>query len=98
MKNIAALFGLFLSVLLAAPAYAQDFDKGIAAYSRGDFATALKEWRPLAEQGHAKAQRDLGVMYFKGEVVPQDDVEAVKWFRLAAEQQLGADGNDFTTH
>ncbi len=35
---------------------AQDYDKGLAAAQSGDFATALKEWRPLAEQGNAEAQ------------------------------------------
>jgi hypothetical protein len=43
-------------------------------------------WRPLAEQGVALAQNNLGVMYAKGRGVPQDDAEAVKWYRLAAEQ------------
>ncbi len=48
--------------------------------------TALREWRPLAEQGNANAQFFLGVMYDKGRGVPQDDAEAVKWYRKAAEQ------------
>ena len=39
-----------------------------------------------AEQGHAQAQFNLGVMYDNGEGVPEDDAEAVKWFRMAAEQ------------
>ena len=40
----------------------------------------------LAEQGHAIAQYNLGVMYDNGEGVPQDYAEAVKWYQLAAEQ------------
>ena len=43
-------------------------------------------WKLSAEQEHAKAQFNLGVMYDAGEGVPQDDKEAVKWWRLAAEQ------------
>ena len=39
-----------------------------------------------AEQGYADAQLNLGVMYAKGEGVPQDDQEAAKWFRMSAEQ------------
>ena len=39
-----------------------------------------------AEQGFATAQYNLGIMYANGEGVPQDDAEAVKWSRLAAEQ------------
>ncbi len=70
---------------LTAPAGA-GFDEGWAAYQRGDYATALREWRPLAEQGNAKAQRNLGRMYRTGRGVSQDYAEAVKWYRKAAEQ------------
>ena len=38
---------------LSATAQAQDWDKGWDAYEAGDYATALREWRPLAEQGDA---------------------------------------------
>ncbi len=58
----------------------------MAADQRGDYATALREWRPLAEQGNAEAQFNLGNMYRKGLGVPQDYAEAVNWFRKAAEQ------------
>ncbi len=73
-------------VLVAAPAWAGDLQAGVEAYNRGDYATALKEWRPLAEQGEARAQTNLGVMYRLGEGVPQDNTEAVRWYRRAAEQ------------
>ena len=66
--------------------WSADFQKGLTAYKRGDYATALREWTPLAEQGDAAAQFNLGVMYEKGQGVPQDDKTAVKWYRLAAEQ------------
>ncbi len=59
---------------------------GMEAYDKGDYATALKEWRPLAEQGDANAQFNLGSMYEYGDGVPQDDTEAVRWYRLAAAQ------------
>ncbi len=55
-------------------------------YERGAYATALKEWRPLAEQGIARAQSNLGSMYEYGEGVPQDDVQARMWLNLAAAQ------------
>ena len=44
-----------LLLTLAAPAWRQDYEKGMAAYDRGDYATALREFRPLAEQGHVSA-------------------------------------------
>ncbi len=65
---------------------AGNFQKGLNAYNKGDYATALLEWKPLAAQGDAPAQANLGGMYRDGRGVPQDDAEAVRWFRLAAEQ------------
>ena len=41
---------------------------------------------PIAEQGYAPAQYNLGIMYDNGYGVPQDYAEAMKWYRLAAEQ------------
>ena len=62
------------------------FNAGVDAYKRGDYATAVREWRPLAEQGNANAQTNLGFMYKEGRGVPQDYAKAVKWYRKAAEQ------------
>ncbi len=72
-------------VLVATPAWA-DSDDGLAAYLQGDYATALKEWRPLAAQGHAEAQYNLGVMYYRGYGVTKDNVQAHLWVSLAAAQ------------
>ncbi len=66
---IAALCGGF-TLDLTAPAWA-GFDEGMAAYQRGDYATALREWRSLAKQGNAIAQNNLGFMYDKGHGVSQ---------------------------
>jgi len=81
---IAALCAGF-TLGLTAPAWA-GFDEGVAAYKRGDYATALSEFRPLAEQGNSEAQFKLGLMYSKGEGVPQDYAEEVRWYRKAAKQ------------
>ena len=71
---------------LAAPTSAQDFQKGVAAYDSGDYATAFKEWKPLADAGVLSMQIIIGNMYYDGQGVPQDYKEAVKWYTLAAEQ------------
>jgi TPR repeat protein len=84
MKKI--ILAVAVATMLSGAAYAQDFQKGFAAYQAGDYATALQEWRPLAEQGYAEAQFNLGVMYDTGRGVPQDYAEAVNWYRKAAEQ------------
>ena len=57
-----------------------------AAYDKGDYEQALKILRPLAAQGYAVAQNNIGAMYDKGQGVAQNDQEALKWFRLAATQ------------
>jgi uncharacterized protein len=62
-----------------------DFQAGLKAAQAGDYATALREWRPLAEQGHATAQYNLGLMYGKGRGVLQNYQEAMKWYRKAVE-------------
>ena len=85
---IAALCVAF-TLGLTAPAWA-GFEDGWAAYKRGDYATALREWRPLAKQGNANAQLFLGLMYRKGHGVPQDDAESVRWYRKAGEQGLAS--------
>ncbi len=61
-----------------------DFGGGIAAYDRGDYATAFGEMKPLAEQGDADSQNNLGVLYHHGQGVPQDYVQAHMWFNLSA--------------
>jgi TPR repeat protein len=74
-------------LLVASSVLAQSgFDKGASAYKRGDYATALAVFRPLAENGDAKAQSILGLMYSYGEGVPVDHREAARWYRRAAEQ------------
>ena len=62
------------------------FQKGITAFQRGDYATALREFKRLAKQGLAPAQYNLGLTYANGRGVPQHYKTAVKWYRLAAEQ------------
>ena len=81
MRAAIVALTLLLSVSVAA-----DFYDGVAAYKAGDYKTAFNEFKPLAEQGVADAQFNLGVMYKNGRGVLQDDKEAVKWYTKAAEQ------------
>lgn len=90
-QSLLLVFGLLLAIVLSGcsqhkVASGSGFEAGVAAYRRGDYETALKELRPLAEQGNAAAQSDLGVMYEKGQAVPQDYKEAAQWYRKAADQ------------
>lgn len=46
---------------------------------------AFGEWKPLAEQGHAEAQFNLGILYAEGQGVAADKKEGIRWWRKAAE-------------
>lgn len=80
------VFYATLFCLLALPLAYAGFDDGEAAYEKGDYTTAYKEFKCLAEQGHAGAQFSLGVMYELGNGVPQDDQEALRWYLEAAQR------------
>ena len=80
----------FVPIILwafAVPLLAQDFNTGMAAYKSGDLSTALEEWEPLAEEGNAFAQFNLGIMY---DYDIGDYKKAVKWYGLSAAQGLNA--------
>jgi len=86
MNRLFVLPFLLTTLLVAGTTVSADIKKGAKAYGKKDYAAALKEFKPLAEQGDAIAQYNLGGMYQLGRGVPKDNKEAVKWFRLAAEQ------------
>ena len=87
MKRSALAVALLIA--LATPSQA-DYLEGEAAYWRGDYAIALQEFKPLAEQGNSDARFFLGAMYAEGQGVPQDYAEAVKLYRKAVEQGLAS--------
>ncbi|MGH6883568.1 MAG: hypothetical protein ACREFM_21775 [Hypericibacter sp.] len=71
---------LLLSILAGTPARAESYEAGLAAFDKGDFDTAAKEWRPMAEGGDARAQHGMGLLYEIGSGVEKRDyAEAVKW-------------------
>ncbi|MRU14253.1 sel1 repeat family protein [Roseovarius sp. A21] len=85
------LLGVLFLMSLGGTLWAQGFDKGRDAYNKRDFATAMRELRPLAEQGDARAQTLLGQMYSEGfklgnDTLERDEAKAAQWTRRAAEQ------------
>ncbi len=82
---MVAVLGLGLSLPTSA-----GFNEGVAAYSRGDYASALREWYVPASQGEARAQYNIGVMYYKGIGTNRNLKEAAKWISAAAKQGSGA--------
>ena len=76
------------------PGAAADFVDGVRAYDSGDYAAAHAAWLPLAQAGDAAAARNLGHLYRTGRGVAKDLVQALRWYRRAAEQGFaGAQAN-----
>ena len=75
-------------------AAASPFDAGKAAHIRNDYVTAFRHWKPLADQGDARTQNNVGIMYEEGQGVPKDPVEALKWFTLSADKSDPGDQRD----
>ncbi len=62
-----------------------DVKSGVNAYKRGDYVTAMRELKPLAERDDVDAQYHLGEMYLRGRGVGQDFAAAAAWYTKAAE-------------
>ena len=73
-------------VPIAGDAVAGPYEDALAAWRRGDYATAYRLWGPIADQGAPDAQFYLGFMNEYGQGVPRNSVEAIKWYRKAADQ------------
>lgn len=87
MKRVVnAIVVAIVLLSFAAPVAAGQLEDAAAAYDKGDYATALRLYRSLADQSDANAQDNLGVMYGSGQSVPQDYAEAAKRYRLAADR------------
>jgi hypothetical protein len=82
----AMLTASLMLVAVARNVVAGPLEDARAAYQSADYATAYRLFRPLANQGNATAQTNLGVMYGDGQGVPQNYTEALNWFRKAADQ------------
>jgi TPR repeat protein len=81
-KTICSL--VIFSFLTVAPVFADDMKDGIMAFHQKDYKTALKKWKPLAQEGNLTAQNNLGVIFNRGLGVKRNPEEAVKWFNMAA--------------
>ncbi|MEQ9561971.1 MAG: tetratricopeptide repeat protein, partial [Woeseiaceae bacterium] len=90
---------LALLVLATRPAAAADFMAGIEAFKRGDYATALAEWLPMAEGGDLNAMYNVALIYDQGLGLPSDKLRALRWYRVPAEEgDVSAQFNIATIH
>lgn len=89
MKKSRASAAILATVLLANVACAESpvaFEQGMNALLQGNFAEAYCQWKPLAEQGHAESQYNLGWLYANGNGVTVDMRQAFHWWNAAALQ------------
>lgn len=82
MENLRLLFAIFF-LFFAHAAWAQDQEAKPTLTPEEEEMASLLE---AAESGDAESQFQLGMLYYKGSIIPQDYEEATKWFGLAAEQ------------
>ena len=88
-RNLRISFAVALWTLASVlPASADQLEDAVKAANTGDYATALQLLGTLVDQDNAKAEHFLGIMYAKGQGVPQDYAIAMRWLRLAADKGL----------
>jgi TPR repeat protein len=90
------LVSAVLALSFSAATVAGPFEDGVNAYERNDFSTAMRHWRPLADQGNPAAQSNIALMYAKGQGVSKDYMQAHMWASLSASKghQEGARNRD----
>ncbi len=88
MKHYYLRLALTAMLFGAGPVYSDSFDAGLSALKRGHYATAMRAWVKMANDGVAEAQNNVGHLHEEGFGVAQDYSEAMRWYRLAAEQGL----------
>jgi TPR repeat protein len=86
LKKFSTYLLLLVFFFLGPSHVMADFEEGLFASRKGDYVTAFREFRRLAEKGHAKAQLHMGMMYEMGLGIKQDLPEAAKWYQRAAIQ------------
>ena len=79
------ILAILISIMITIPAYANDFQEGLDAIHETNYKKALEKLMPLAESGHSAAQYNIGVMHEWGNGVPQDNSQALKWYKRSAE-------------
>ena len=72
-----------------AQTFVDDFQRGLAAYDRGDYTAARAFWQPLADNYDLAALRNIGHLYRLGQGVARDGAKAVRYYTRAAELGFG---------
>ena len=87
--NLSSCLRLMLTIsalVASASACSGQFEDGLAAREKGDYARAVNTFKPLAQSGDANSQFQLSLLYAAGKGVKADSKEALYWLRQAAIQ------------
>jgi TonB family protein len=76
---------IFLTLVIVSSVAQADFELGMKYYNQSNFEKAHREFNQAAKFGDVSAQFNLGVMYFRGEFVAKDPIQAYAWLALAAQ-------------
>lgn len=77
-----------VALIVAAPAMADDFSDGTAAFAAGDYLSAASYWQSAADGGSAEAKLQLGLLSDIGEGMPRDPAAAFGYYLAAAQMGL----------
>ena len=86
VKRFKFLFVIW--TLLGLSAQASQFEAGMRALERQHYSTAMRAWLKLADEGHAKAQNNIGHLFEEGLGVSQNYSTALNWYKKAASANL----------
>ena len=88
MDNFSSTYrsGQYISSTNLVTEETDKFEKGWIAFKAGDYDIALNYWLPLAEDGHAAAQFNVGFMCERGRSLTVQEEAAVEWYKLSAKQ------------
>jgi len=84
--NKRLVIATLIFFMTAVPVYANDFEEGLNAIHETNYEKALEKLMPLAETGHPAAQYNIGVMHEWGNGMPQNNANALKWYKRSAER------------
>ena len=84
LSRVAVTVGMVL-LTLSVSVSASNYNDGFIAAETGNYRSALQQWGPLAEQGHAIAQFNLALLYHSGSGISLDEKKAVEWYRKSAQ-------------
>jgi uncharacterized protein len=91
MKRLLGIWMMVGSLMMGSVTVAHaDYAAGLKAAQSGDFAAALREWKPLANIGDAASQYNVGLIHHRGLGIAQNFGEAAKWYRKAANQGMAS--------